>query len=43
MVQINLLQNRNRLTVMENRLAKGEGGGDGWTGSSELGDANYYI
>ena len=39
------LQNRNKLTDIENRLvvAKGEGEGEGWTGSLGLVDANYYI
>ena len=39
------LQNRNRLTDMEKRLAvaKGEGNGVGWTGSLGLVDTNYYI
>ena len=39
------LQNRNRPTNVENRLvvAKGEGKGLGWTGSSGLVDANYYT
>ena len=35
MAQMNLLQDRNRLTDMENRLvvSEGEGVGVGWTGS----------
>ena len=37
------LQNRNRLTDMESRLAVAEGEGVGWTGSLGLVDANYYI
>ena len=37
------LQNRNRLTDMENRLVVAKGEGGGWTGSLELVDANYYI
>ena len=39
------LQNRNRLTEIDNRLgvAKGEGKGVGWTGSLGFVDANYYI
>ena len=38
-------QNQNRLTDIENRLVvvKGEGGGEGWTGSLGLADANYCI
>ena len=43
MAQMNLLQNRNRLTDIENRLvvAKGERREVGWTGSLGLTDANY--
>ena len=39
------LQNRNRLTDMENRLvvAKGEEEEVGWTGNLGLVDANYCI
>ena len=39
------LQNRNRLTDMENGLvvAKGRGEKVGWMGSLGLVDANYYI
>ena len=39
------IQNRNRLTDIENRLgvAKGEGDGAGWTGNLWLVDANYYM
>ena len=44
---MNLLQDRNRLTDVENRLvvAKGEGEGEGmgWTGSLGLVDVNYAI
>ena len=38
-------QNRDRLTDIKNRLvaAKGEWGGEAWTGSLGLADANYYI
>ena len=45
MAQMNCLQNRNRLTDLENRLvfSKGEEEGVGWTGSLGLIDANYYI
>ena len=39
------LQNRNRLTDIENRLAvaKVKGVGEGKTGSGGLADVNYYI
>ena len=37
------LQNRNRLSDIENRLVVGEGEGVGQTGSLGLADANYYI
>ncbi len=39
------LQNRNRLTDIENTpvVAKGEREGVGWTGSLGLVDANYYV
>ena len=39
------LQNRNRLTDVENRLVavKGKGVGVGWTESLGLVDENYYI
>ena len=39
------LQNRNRLTNLENRLvmAKGEGVREGCTGNLGLADANYSI
>ena len=41
----NPVQNRNRLTDIENRLvvAKGEGVGKGRTGSLGLADVNYSI
>ena len=32
-----------RPTDMENRFAKGEEEGLGWTGSLGIADANYYI
>ena len=43
--KISYLQNRNRVTDMENRfvVAKGEGQGVRWTGGLGLVDANYYI
>ena len=39
------LQNRNRLTDIEDKLmvAKGEERSRGWTGSLELTDATYYT
>ena len=39
------LQNRKRLTDIENRTgaAKREGDGVGWTGSLGFVDVNYYI
>ena len=39
------IYNRNRLTDLDSRLvvAKREGEGVGWTGSSELIDTNCYI
>ena len=38
------IQNRNRLTDMENRLVpRRRGEGVGWMGSLGLVDANYYI
>ena len=39
------LQNKKRLTGIKNRsvVAKGEGEGEGWTGSLGLVDVNYYI
>ena len=39
------LQNRNRLTDIENRLmvAKAEGRGERWIGNLGWVDANYYI
>ena len=39
------LQNRNRLTDIENKLVvvKGKGEGIGWTGRLRLVDANDYI
>jgi len=41
MTQMNLCQNRNRLTNIENRLVFAKDGG--WTGSLGLADANYYV
>ena len=45
MAQMNLSMRQNRLTDMENKLVvtKGEGLGEGWTGSLGLVVANYYI
>ena len=44
MAQMNIhLQNRNRLTDMENKLAAVGGVEDGWTGSLGLAKSNYYI
>ena len=43
---MNYLQNKNKLTDIENRpvAAKGEGGwGEGWIRSLGLTDAKYYI
>ena len=42
---MNLLQKRNKLMDLEDRLvvAKGEGEGVRWTGSLGLGDANYGL
>ena len=43
---VDSLQNRNRLTDVENRFVIAEGNGsvgEGWTGSLGLADANYYI
>ena len=38
------LQNRNRLTDIENRLVVAKRKtGEGWIGSLGLADANYYI
>ena len=37
------LQNRTRLTDVENRLVVDKGVGGGTAGSLELTDANYYI
>ena len=43
--KLTYLQNRNRLTDIENRLAvvKTEGEGVGWTGSLGLIDAHYCL
>ena len=46
MARITYLQNRNRLTDIENRLvvAKEEGGNrEGWTGSLGLEDTNSHL
>ena len=45
MAQMNLSTERNKLMDMENRLvvAKAEGEGVGWTGSSGLANTNYCI
>ena len=43
---VDSLQNRNRLTDIENRFVIAEGNGsvgEGWIGSLGLADANYYI
>ena len=45
MTQMNLSTNTNRLTDIENTLvvAKEKGMREGWTGSLELVDENYFI
>jgi len=45
MAQMNLSKNRNRFTIIDNRLviAKGQREGVGWTGSSVLRDTNCYL
>ena len=38
-----MLRNRNRLTHTQNKLLVVRVEGEGWAGSLELADANYYI
>ena len=46
MAQMNLSTKKTRLTDIENRLVVAMGkqrGGEGWSGSLGLAEANYYI
>ena len=42
---LNIIQSRNRLIDIENRLVVAKWGweGEGWTGSLRMLDASYYI